>query len=337
MQQADTRWTRPRLLAAVAAAAAAPAWDQVLQPAGPQAAHIVRLWNLTLVVCTAVFAVVLAALLLALWRGRSAQQPAGPAAEGAARRWVGGAAGLSALLLAGLVAADVLTDRALSRLPADDALHIEMTGQQWWWESRYAADADGPGFRTAGELHVPVGRTVVVTLLSADVIHTFWVPSLHGKKDMLPGRPTTITLRADQPGRFRGQCAEFCGTQHALMAFGLVADTPERYALWRAEQQAIAEIPRTAAAQRGQALFLNGACAGCHTVRGTPADGMLGPDLTHLASRPAIAAGSAPNTAEALARWVRDPQQIKSGAAMPPSALTDADLADLVAYLRSLG
>lgn len=308
----------------------------VLRPAGPQAAQILQLWNLTLLVCGVVFALVLAALVVALWRGRVRRAAAGPAAERAAGHWVGGAAGVSAVLLVGLVAADVWTDHGLSRLPQSDALHIEMVGQQWWWESRYPAGPEGPGFATAGELHVPVGRTVVVTLLSADVIHTFWVPNLHGKKDMLPGRPTTVTLRADQPGRFRGQCAEFCGTEHALMAFGMVADSPADFARWRAGQQAPALAPTSPEALRGQALFTNGACAGCHTVRGTDAAGTLGPDLTHLASRPTIAAGSAPNTAEALERWVRNPGVIKPGAAMPASALSQQDLADLVAYLRSL-
>ena len=324
------------LLDTSARADAAIGAHDVLRAAGPQAARILALWNLTLVVCGLVFAAVLAVLVLALWRSHAARTVAGPDAERRAGRWVAGAAGLSAVLLVGLVVADVVTDHRLSRLPQDDALHIEMVGQQWWWESRYAAGPDGPGFATAGELHVPVGRTVVVTLLSADVIHTFWVPNLHGKKDMLPGRPTTITLRADEAGRFRGQCAEFCGTEHALMAFGVVADPPEDYARWRTAQQAPATVPESPQALRGRALFQNGACAGCHTVRGTPAGGTVGPDLTHLASRPTIAAGSAPNTAETLQRWVRDPGVIKPGAAMPPSALSPEDLSDLVAYLRGL-
>jgi cytochrome c oxidase subunit 2 len=315
------------------------AWGQgaqdALRPAGPQAAQILKLWNLTLIVCCAVFAMVLAAMVVALVRGRR-KRAGTQAAERRAGRWVSGAAVLSAVLLAGLLAADVMTDRALSRLPESDALHITMTGQQWWWESRYAPGSEGPAFATAGELHVPVGRTVVVTLLSADVIHTFWVPNLHGKKDMLPGRPTTITLRADKAGRFRGQCAEFCGTEHALMAFGVVADPPEDYLRWRMAQQAPATVPTSAQAVRGQSIFMNSACAGCHAVRGTDAAGTIGPDLTHLASRPTIAAGSAPNTTETLERWVRNPGVVKPGAAMPASALSSEDLADLVSYLRGL-
>ena len=309
--------------------------QDALRPAGPQAGHILELWNLTLVVCCAVFAMVLAALVVALWRGRS-KRAASATAERKVGRWVGSAAVVSGLLLTGLIGADVATDRALSRLPESDALHITMTGQQWWWESRYAPSAEGPAFSTAGELHIPVGRTVVVTLLSADVIHTFWVPNLHGKKDMLPGRPTTITLRADEPGRFRGQCTEFCGTEHALMAFGVVADVPDDYMRWRNAQQAPAPVPTSPETLRGRAIFMNSACAGCHTVRGTDATGTIGPDLTHLASRPDIAAGSAPNTAENLERWVRNPSVIKPGAAMPGSALSASDLADLVAYLRGL-
>lgn len=130
----------------------------------------------------------------------------------------------SALLLFGLILADVLTDRALSRLPIVDALHIEMTGHQWWWEVHYPADQRGSGFSVANELHIPVGRPVVVALKAGDVIHTFWVPSLHGKKDMIPGRDAIIELRADRTGTFRGQCAELCGVEHALMAFAVVAE-----------------------------------------------------------------------------------------------------------------
>jgi heme/copper-type cytochrome/quinol oxidase subunit 2 len=142
-----------------------------------------------------------------------------------------------------LLGADMWTDRALSRLPAADALRIEMTAQQWWWEARYL-DAQGqPEFAVSSELHVPVGRPVIVTLKSIDVIHTFWVPSLHGKKDMLPGRTTQLLLRADKPGTYRGECAEFCGLQHALMAFSVSADAPEAYAQWRARQQAPAGEP----------------------------------------------------------------------------------------------
>jgi cytochrome c oxidase subunit 2 len=163
--------------------------------------------------------------------------------ERTARRWTTWATVGSAGLLVALLGADMWTDRALSRLPAADALRIEMTAQQWWWEARYL-DAQGkPEFAVSSELHVPVGRPVIVTLKSTDVIHTFWVPSLHGKKDMLPGRSTQLLLRADKPGTYRGECAEFCGLQHALMAFSVSADPPEAYAQWRAGQQLPAAEP----------------------------------------------------------------------------------------------
>ena len=147
------------------------------------------------------------------------------------------ASAASASLLAVLLGADILTDRSLSRLPVADALHVEMTAQQWWWEARYLDALGRPQFAVSSELHVPVGRPVIVSLKSTDVIHTFWVPSLHGKKDMLPGRPTQLVMQADQAGTYRGECAEFCGMEHALMAFSVTAEPPQDYARWHAAQR----------------------------------------------------------------------------------------------------
>ena len=316
----------------------------VLKPAGVQAATILTLWHITLGVCSIVFAGVLAALLFAVHRsGRGVRD--NHAAEGkaaamqdrpATRRWVAGASIASALALTGLVVIDFMTDRALSRLPVADALHIEMTGSQWWWEARYPGRDGQPGFAVSNDLHIPVGRPVVVTLQAADVIHTFWVPNLHGKKDMLPGRPTTIEFRADEAGTYRGQCAEFCGVQHAFMAFGVTAETPEQFDQWQAHQAAPAANPSDDTATRGRDVFLASSCAGCHTVRGTSATGNLGPDLTHFASRPTIAAGTVPNERSVLMQWVRDPQSLKTGTTMPPAALPESDLQAVVHYLASL-
>jgi cytochrome c oxidase subunit 2 len=304
----------------------------VLRPAGAQAGRIHDLWQMTLWICMGVFAAILVALLVALMRSSRKAAGASPLAspapdnERSARRWVIGASVGSAGLLVVLLGADIWTDRALSRLPASDALHIEMTAQQWWWEARYL-DAQGrTEFAVSSELHVPVGRPVIVTLKSTDVIHTFWVPSLHGKKDMLPGRTTQLLLRADKPGTYRGECAEFCGLQHALMAFSVSADLPEAYARWRTAQQATAAQPSEPEAMQGRQLFLSSNCAQCHTVRGTAAMGTLGPDLTHVASRSLLAAGTVPNEPAKLAAWIVDPQSLKAGSTMPSNRLPPNDV-----------
>lgn len=314
-----------------------------LLPAGPQATHIHDLWQFTLWLCMGVFALILLALIVAVVRaGRRTRRVGGsgdPAAmvlDHGPRRWVTAATVGSAVLLAVVLGADMLTDRALSRLPAADAIRIEMTAQQWWWEARYLGSGGKPDFAVAGELHVPVGKPVIVTLKSADVIHTFWVPSLHGKKDMLPGRSTQIVLQADTPGTYRGECAEFCGLQHALMAFSVTAQPPQAYADWHAFQTAAAAPPSGADAVRGQQIFLASNCAQCHTVRGTAAAGLLGPDLTHVGSRGLLAAGTVPNEPAKLAAWIVDPQSLKAGSTMPSSRLAPEEVRALVAYLGQL-
>ncbi|MDR5806384.1 cytochrome c oxidase subunit II [Caballeronia sp. LZ001] len=316
--------------------------QDALNPAGVQASQILRLWHLTLAVCCVVFAAILVACVIALWRAKRARRGLTPDlsstehTEPRMRRAVITGTVVSAVLLFGLIFADVLTDRALSRLPVADALHIELTGHQWWWQARYLPDRGAPGFMLANELHVPVGRPVVVALAAADVIHTFWAPNLHGKKDMIPGRDTTIEFRADKAGVYRGQCAEFCGAEHALMAFSVVAQSPADYDAWAARQRADAPSPPNELATRGRDLFLSNDCARCHAVRGTTARGMLGPDLTHLATRPKIAAGTLDNDHDTLARWIRDPDALKPGALMPPSHFAADDMTALVTWLETL-
>jgi cytochrome c oxidase subunit 2 len=317
-------------------------FQSALDPAGSQAERILDLWHLTLTVCCVVFAAILIACLIALLRAPRAgrETPADISstlnAEPRLRRSVIAATVVSVVLLFGLVFADVLTDRALSRLPVADAVHIELTGHQWWWEARYAADEGAPAFTVANELHVPVGRPVVVSLVAADVIHTFWAPNLHGKKDMIPGRSATIEFRADRAGSYRGQCAEFCGVQHALMAFVVVADPAADYEAWAARQREASPTPVGALEARGQQLFMTGSCARCHTISGTPATGRPGPDLTHFASRGTLAAGTLVNDRDALARWITDPGALKPAAMMPPTRLAPSDLHALVAYLETL-
>lgn len=316
--------------------------QDVSRPAGIQAEHILRLWHGTLALCTLVFVLVAGAVLVALRRAprSSAQSPPDLAPldqpEPGARRTVVWATILSGIGLAGLLWADVRTSSALAQLPADGALRIELTGKQWWWHAGYHDPLSGERFVTANELHLPVGRAVIITLRSDDVIHTLWLPNLHGKKDMLPGRVTEIRLRADQAGEYRGQCAEFCGQQHTLMALLVVAETPQRYRNWAAGQARAAAVPAGEAERRGLQVFGEQRCASCHTISGTTATGVTGPDLTHLASRGMLAAGTLPNTRGHLGGWVVDAPSLKPGTLMPAAPMAPADLHALLAYLETL-
>jgi cytochrome c oxidase subunit II len=316
--------------------------NDALHAAGPQAAWIGQLWWFTLWLCVAVFVALMAALAWALWRARrpagAMPQPAPPSAgaERLARRWVSAAVLLSSLLLMGLLAASVLTDQRLATLSLDGALQIRVTAHQWWWEVEYEDPRPDRVFRTANEIVIPVGRSVVITLLADDVIHSFWVPNLHGKKDMIPGRTATIQLRADRAGTYVGRCAEYCGLQHAFMAYDVVALPADRFAAWQEHQLTPAPEPAGAAARRGHELFLTGSCMLCHAVQGTSANGRRAPDLTHFASRASIGAGQIANTSQALAQWIEDPQKLKPGVNMPAHLLPREDLAALVEYLETL-
>jgi len=325
----------------------------VLDAAGPQAAHIGALWWLTFWLCVFVFVAVMAALGWAVWRSsrrararRNADAGAGPdvapdlqpAAADERRLGISVAVSVavSSLLLVGLLVASVFTDRALAHLPLDNALAVRIIAHQWWWEVVYDDPLPDHVFSTANELVVPVGRPVVVTLQADDVIHSFWVPNLHGKKDLIPGRISKIEFRADREGTWVGRCAEYCGLQHAFMAYDVIALPPDKYAAWAEHQRMPAPEPASPAAQRGRELFVTGSCMLCHAIVGTTANGRKAPDLTHIASRRHLAAGRLTNTADSLAQWIEDPQQFKPGANMPTHFLPHDDLAAVVAYLETL-
>jgi len=314
----------------------------VQMPGGAQAQAIVGLWHWLLPICVLVFVAVMIALGLALWRAPRASNDTAPdiaslsKREPKVTRVVIVAVAVSTLLLLVLLAVSVMTDRALAQLPLENALHIELTGYQWWWEARYDDPDPSRMFTTANELHVPVGRPVIVTLVGADVIHSFWVPSLAGKKDLIPGRDTTVSFRADRAGVYRGQCAEFCGYQHAKMALFVIADAPDDYARWADRQRAPAAEPSSDEARRGRALFLARSCAMCHAINGTSAQARHAPDLTHVASRMTLGAGALENTSSNREAWILDPQQFKPGTNMPPQNIAPQDLAALSAYLASL-
>ena len=308
--------------------------QSALHPAGPQAASISLLWWVMFWTCTAVYVVVIGAVAFAVCRRRD---PAGPRpSERRLTRWVAGAATVTVVILFGLLYASVVTGRVVASLPSTEPLTIEVTGYQWWWDIEYQSPEPSLRVRTANELHVPVGRPVRIDLKSADVIHSFWVPNLHGKMDLIPGRQTSLQVQADRPGVYRGQCAEYCGLQHAHMAFIVVVETDEEFERWLSAQRQLAASPTTPAQEEGLQIVQSGPCALCHTVRGTAAGGRTAPDLTHLASRITIAAGTAPNTRGHLAAWIIDPQHLKPGAKMPPTGLSAGELQAVLAYLELL-
>jgi cytochrome c oxidase subunit 2 len=306
-------------------------WPQsVLDAAGPQAARLLPLWRFMLIVSAAVFVLVIGATLWAAFRRRGE-----PPSERGMSRAVVGATGLTVLILFAFLVLDFTVGRALARTPRP-ALTVNVTGHQWWWEVEYDDSMPQRRLRTANEVHVPVGRPVLFRLRTADVIHSFWVPSLAGKMDQIPARENTLWLQADTPGVYRGACAEFCGYQHAKMAIVVVAEPSEKFAAWYDAQLEPAPAPADSSAARGQRVFADGRCAMCHAVEGTPAASNVGPTLTHLASRLTLGAGVLPNTRGNLAGWVVDPQRIKPGARMPPSPLAPGDLRALLDYLGSL-
>jgi cytochrome c oxidase subunit 2 len=321
---------------AMPVAAAHPLQD-VLAPAGPQAAHIDKLWWLTLAVCTVVLIAVVVGTLWAVMRARRPIDDADSVSrEPQSMRYVSVAVAVSVVLLGVLFVASIYTDRALAKLPLQDAVHIEVTGYQWWWEVRYD-DADPSRiFSTANEIHIPVGKPVIMTLRANDVIHSLWIPNLAGKKDLIPGRETTLALRADSTGEYRAQCAEFCGWQHAQMALFVIAQSPDDYDKWADGQRKPAPEPTDDLAKRGLQVLETSTCAMCHAVQGTKASATRGPDLTHVASRRSLGAGVLGNTPAERAAWVIDAQAVKPGTYMPPQILPRQDLDAVLAYLDTL-
>ena len=309
--------------------------DGSLDPQGPAARSIAELWWLMLALGVVVFALFAGLLVWGLFRRRPTPE-AGEETEAPSNRpnrWlIGGGVVMPVLVLIVVFGATVEAMRDVDPAAPGDALVVEIVGHQWWWEVRYPE----AGFTTANELHLPVGRPVALRLTSADVIHSFWVPSLAGKLDLLPDGTNTLVLQADEPGEHRSECAEFCGLQHAYMGLVVVAEAPDRFASWMADQQQPATEPTEPAAQRGGRVFSEAGCASCHAVRGTSAEAGDGPDLTHVASRPFLGAGVVPNTPDDLAAWVSDPHTVKSGVGMPATDLTAEELDAILAYLRML-
>jgi cytochrome c oxidase subunit 2 len=252
--------------------------------------------------------------------------------------WIaGGGILFPGVVLAALMAWSLPMAPAWKPLPPPGALVISVTGRMWWWEVRYRDSATGTEFATANEIRIPTGQPVYLALTSTEVIHSFWVPQLAGKTDMLPGRMQHLLLSAGRPGVYRGQCAEYCGEQHALMALLVVAQPPDEFAAWRALQSRPSVASTTPQQAQGRDAFLARRCDACHTVRGVTGDAKLGPDLTHVASRMRLAAGTLPNTPAGRADWIAHVQRHKPGARMPSYERLDAPtLAVIAEWLGSL-
>lgn len=313
-----------------------------LNPAGPAAAQIEHQLSLIFWITTIVYCLVILAVLIAVARNRQtlatmpAPLPTDEAGERRARRSVAVAIGITIVLLFVMMIASFETSSALGSLNQVNALTIDVYGHQWWWEVRYPNNEAYKVVDTANEIHVPVGVPIRIHGTSRDVIHSFWAPNVHGKRDLMPGYETEIVMQADQPGRWRGQCAEYCGEQHAHMGFYMVAESKEQFTKWLNDQAQCSVAPSTPQTQHGQQVFLSHACVLCHSIRGTTAGSHVGPDLTHVASRSTIAAGALPNTIGNLGGWIINPQAIKPGSRMPPNQISGSDLQDLLAYLEAL-
>lgn len=249
---------------------------------------------------------------------------------------LGGGVIFPAVVVVALVLYAIVVSNRLQDKGDGDVLRVEIVGEMWWWRVHYLDTSGRTVVATANELHVPVSRAVMITLRSADVIHSLWLPGLAGMLDMIPGRVNTLKFTATTPGDLRGQCTEFCGTQHAKMGIDVRVHPPADFEAWLTGQQALALPPDSPEAKRGSSLF-ESACASCHTIRGTAATGTLGPDLTHIGSRRTLAASSLPNNAGTLAAWIVGSQHLKPGNRMPSfESLPGADLNALVAYMVTL-
>lgn len=302
--------------------------------AGKGARDVAGLWWLMFWLSTAVFVVVLILLAVAVFRGEKSREPKNALSKRSRLRMVVLGGIVTPLIIIAVVFTDsfrVLTGFADMRESSD--LVVEVVGHQYWWEVNYPES----GVVTANEIHVPVGSSITFNLTASDVIHSFWVPSLHGKLDMMPGKNTSITIEPEEVGTYRGQCAQFCGLQHANMAFLVIVEEQEVFDQWLSAQAQPAAEPRAdSIIERGRDVYASSACVYCHAIKGTASVGVLGPDLTHLASRETLAAGTLENNPGNLAGWIIDPQHLKPGNAMPAVNLTGEELQAMLEYLNSL-
>jgi cytochrome c oxidase subunit 2 len=319
-------------------------WQQgALQPLGPKASSIESLGTLFFWIALAVFSLVVGAALWAFIRAANRADakdatplPTNAATEQQLTRAVTSSTIVSFVLLAILLVASVATGQRLADFAPPKPLRVKVTAHQWWWKIEYPGNRPDEQAVTANELHVPAGVPIELQLESADVIHSFWLPNLDGKHDLIPSHVVKTVIQADLPGAYGGRCAEFCGYQHAHMDLLLIAEAPSEFEAWLGRQRQPAAEPRTASALRGRELVEHSPCAGCHTIAGTKALGGNGPDLSHLASRRTLAAGAAVLEPAALRQWLHNPQELKPGTQMPAVDMSPADLSAVVEYLEGL-
>jgi cytochrome c oxidase subunit 2 len=334
-----------RTLALAAAAALATAGchgnQAMLAPAGPAAHRIASLGWFVLVIFSVVTVIMWVLVFWAAARRRGTLLEHMPFDAPEDRRWIViGGFTIPVIVLATIF---IVMLRSMSAFPMGDSemnprpTDIHVTGHQWWWEIEYTEGAVDQHVVTANELHVPTGRPIDIELHAHDVIHSFWVPNLHGKVDVVPGLVNRIRIEADRPGIYVGQCAEYCGPQHAHMLLAVKAESASDFDAWLDRLRAPAAAPATDDARLGQRLFMSHQCVLCHTIRGTDAHGLVGPDLTHVGSRMGIAANALPNNRATLSAWVTHAQSLKPYAEMPNvTAFRGDELQQLVAYLQGL-
>ena len=312
--------------------------QSMLAPGGPAADNLAHLGWFVFVLFLVIAVIMWGLIAWVSLRRRGSFQHHQPVDAGGGQNWIliGGFAIpfviLAVVFVSGLKGMSVFPLHGHAGTPPD----IRVTGHQWWWQIEYVKGPAHERFITASEIHIPVGQPVDIDLTSIDVIHSFFVPRLHGKVDLIPGQMNRIRIQASTAGVYRGQCAEYCGAQHAKMALTVIAEAPGDFERWLMANRAPAPTPTTPDQQHGQEIVVKGPCSLCHAITGTSAGGRTAPDLTHVASRSTLAAGSLPNTRGYLAGWIADPQHVKPGSRMPPTGLQGGDLQDVLAYLETL-
>lgn len=303
---------------------------RALDPGGPAAGFIAGLWWFMFWISAVIFLAVMIFLGAALLRRRrTRRQPDDGRVRGVV---VVGGVVVPTVVVVALMVYTIYGMATIDDPPGPTPLVVNVTSHMWWWDVEYPQY----GIRTANQIHIPTGQPVLIQLVSDDVIHSFWVPQLHGKRDMVPGHLASTWLQADDAGAYRGQCAEFCGLQHAHMLFLVVAEPPQQFNGWVERQVARRQQPTSGPLFRGQQIFLGSECVYCHTIRGTPATGTFGPDLSDIGARAELGAGTLPNNRGSLAGWIIDPQPLKPGNRMPPVPMSSQDLQLMLLYLESL-
>ena len=317
------------VLACLGAGACRRSSPSMLHPAGSEARRVAGLWWLMFGLAAGVYAIVGGFIVFAVVRGRRTEGGKPSRISDSAFVWWGGI--IVPVIILMVLAVETVSATAALRKPDSRALKVEVVGKRWWWQVTYP----GQGITTANEIHIPAGQPVEIGLDSDNVIHSFWVPQLAGKVDMIPGQHNVLRFTAGTPGTYKGACAEFCGLEHGLMRFVVIVDPPDGFGRWVARNQLTPAVD-TEQASEGQIVFNRETCAGCHTIKGTQAQGKVGPDLTDFGSRTMIGAATVPNDPQHLQQWITDAQSIKRGVLMPPVPLSSRDAQAVVAYLESL-